>query len=423
MAFKDYLKIVTSPGEAVEAFKFRRHFQNAVANGKSIKKAKKITQEIVNKFEGLQAADISKWRAAYGIALSDEKNRYELYNIYKDTLLNDHLKSVIKVRLEKVLKNEFLIVDKESEEVEQSLLELFSKSWFWSFLTEAWKSRLYGFSLIEFGDLIESKEKNISFEFSSISSVPRGFVRPEFNMVVKEPYDTKGIDYTKPPFSYWVLEVGDKNDLGLLLEATPLAISNKYMGIFWDEFAELFAAPIRIGKTNTGNDEEVSKISSALADMGRNAWGVFDQGTDIQIVETQKKDAYLVYDKRMDRNNKGMSKLILGTTMTTEDGASLSQSQVHAEVTQDIVDSDKRFLQFVINEQLFPFLIYHGYPLDGYKFKWDESETLDIKDQAEIDKWLIDYFDIDIEYFRKKYNASIVDFKSAASDGGAAVGK
>lgn len=420
----DIISVITSPREAIEATKFRRTFENVVAKGQNIKKAQRALAKISSKFEGLKQSDIKKWRNAHALALNTENPiRSELYSIYRDALLNDHLKAVIKVRLEKLLKRDFKIVDEDTEEEHPELTKLFHNSWFWQYMTLAWEANLYGFSLIQFGDLTPSIKKGIDHEFCDVEIIPRPHVKPEFGIIVKEPFDEKGVDYRKGPLAIWTLEIGNKNDLGLLLEATPLAISNKYMGIFWDEFAEMFAAPIRIGKTNTENEVERSKVSDMLEKMGRMAYAVVGHDTEIQIVENQKKDAYMVYDKRMERNNKGMSKLVLGSTMTVEDGSSLSQSQVHQAVTEDIADADARSMLFTNNEKLFPFLINHGYPLVGKKFKWDDTEKLNLKEQSAIDKWLIDYFDIEVEYFRKKYNASIVDFKPKAADGGAPVGK
>lgn len=421
---KDIANVLLSPREALEGRKLKRELENVLSKGMKRQEAQRAAAQIASKFEGLKQADIKRWRTAYALALNtDNPIRSELYGIYKDTLLNDHLISVIQIRIETLLKNEFHIVDEESEEAEPELTKLLNKSWFWQFMTVAWESKLYGFSLIQFGDLFESNEPGVSFEFKDVEAVNRSHIKPEWGIIVREPQDDKGFDYRKPPLSNWLLEVGDKKSLGLLLEATPLAISNKYMGIFWDEFAEMFAAPIRVGKTNTNNDGERTKMAEMLEQMGRNAWGVFDHDTDIEIIETQKKDAYMVYDKRMDRNNKGMSKRVLGTTMITEDGASLSQSQVHQDITEAITDSDKRFMLFTINEQLIPFLTMHGYPFEGKKFKWDDSESLGITAQAEIDKWLIQYFDIDIEYFRKRYNANIVDFKKTTVVEGTVEGK
>lgn len=54
--------------------------------------------------------------------------------------------------------------------------------------------------------------------------------------------------------------------------------------------------------------------------------------TEIEFVESGKGDAFNVYDKRIDRANSELSKLIIGQTMTIEDGSSLSQSETHLEV-------------------------------------------------------------------------------------------
>jgi len=57
--------------------------------------------------------------------------------------------------------------------------------------------------------------------------------------------------------------------------------------------------------------------------MGQAGYAVLPTGTEIQIVESAKSDAYNVYDKRVDRANSEISKLIIGQTMTIEDGSSL----------------------------------------------------------------------------------------------------
>ena len=72
------------------------------------------------------------------------------------------------------------------------------------------------------------------------------------------------------------------------------------------------------------------------------------------MVESTKGDAFNVYDKRVDRANSELSKLIIGQTMTIEDGSSLSQSQTHLEVFQNLVESDADMLADLVNNQLIP---------------------------------------------------------------------
>ena len=73
---------------------------------------------------------------------------------------------------------------------------------------------------------------------------------------------------------------------------------------------------------------EINKVEKMLADMGAAAWGLFPEGTEIDIKESSRGDAFNVYDRRIERANREMSKGILNQTMTIDDGGSL-QSQVH----------------------------------------------------------------------------------------------
>ena len=82
--------------------------------------------------------------------------------------------------------------------------------------------------------------------------------------------------------------------------------------------------------------------------------------TEIEFVESGKSDSYNVYDKRIDRANSELSKLVIGQTMTIEDGSSLSQSQTHLEVFENLVESDRDMLRDIVNNQLLPRMIRHG---------------------------------------------------------------
>lgn len=106
---------------------------------------------------------------------------------------------------------------------------------------------------------------------------------------------------------------------------------------------------------------------------GTEFWALFPEGTDIEVVESSKGDAFNVYDKRVDRANSELSKLIIGQTMTIEDGSSLSQSQTHLEVFQNLVESDADMLADLVNNQLIPRMVKLGFPLQGLRFAWDDA--------------------------------------------------
>jgi phage gp29-like protein len=87
-----------------------------------------------------------------------------------------------------------------------------------------------------------------------------------------------------------------------------------------------------------------------------------------------------VFDEMISRINSEISKRILGQTMTTEDGSSNAQAQVHENVANDRHESDKLFIQYIINEHLLPRLLklssFYA-PLTNLKFDWDVTEEME----------------------------------------------
>lgn len=140
---------------------------------------------------------------------------------------------------------------------------------------------------------------------------------------------------------------------------------------------------------------------------GYRSMGIIPRRNGYSIIESTKSDAFNVYDKRVDRSNSEISKLIIGQTMTIEDGSSLSQSQTHLKVFENLVESDAKMLASIINNQLIPRMIRHGYPLKGYHFSWDESVDYTPEQQMEYEKMISDRYEVDPKYFADKYNMPV----------------
>ena len=216
-----------------------------------------------------------------------------------------------------------------------------------------------------------------------------------------------GIDYHEPPFSDWLIEVGQPDSLGLYLKAATQTIPKKNALAFWDTFAEIFGMPMRIARTTTRDDKELAKMEKMMNDMGTEGWGIFQQGTDIEVVESTKGDAFNVYDRRIERANSELSKLIIGQTMTLEDGSSLSQSQTHLEVFQNIIEADCDMLRDMVNNQLIPRMIRHGFPLAGIRFDWDYSTDYTPEQQVAYEQLVLNNYEVDAAYFEEKYNMPV----------------
>jgi hypothetical protein len=369
---------------------------------------KAMTVELAQTAQNLTKKDIATWRLAWQMAINPQNpQRRRLYEVFTDVEIDPHLTGCIYQRESMVMQKAFKMVDKNLKENNQ-ITELLEAEWFKDFVKLVLDSRYWGHSLIQFGDIITSPNGKMLFE--SVQLVPRIHVIPEFGVITKEAGDdpAKGISYRDGKIAEWCIEAGNPNDLGLLLKCAPPALSKKNMLAFWDAFGEIFGMPIRIAKTASRDDKEISKMEKMLSEMGAEFWGLFPIGTELEIKETARSDAFNVYDKRVDKANYEISKCILGQTMTIDNGGSYSQSEVHLEIFKNIIEADADFVRDIVNNRLMPFMIMHGFPVDGYRFNWDDSIDYTPDQMQNIEQMLLNAnYDIDPQYFIDKYNIPI----------------
>ena len=198
--------------------------------------------------------------------------------------------------------------------------------------------------------------------------------------------------------------MGQPDSLGLYLKAATQTIPKKNALAFWDTFAEIFGMPMRIARTTTRDEKERRQIEQMLEKSGNAGYMLADQGTELEFVESSKGDAYNVYDRRIERANSEISKLIIGQTMTIEDGSSLSQSKTHLEVFQNIIEADCDKIRDMVNNQLIPIMILHGFPLKGIHFEWDYSVDYTPEQQVAYETMVLNNYEVDGSYFEEKYN-------------------
>lgn len=272
----------------------------------------------------------------------------------------------------------------------------------------------WGHSLIQLGDVFT--DANGVMKFSDVELVPREHVCPEYGVLLRDRSDSpdQGIPYREGAVSDWCVEVGDSHDLGLLLKCAPQAIAKKNMTTYWDVFGEIFGMPMRVGTTTSQNPADRKQIEVMLEEMGAAGWALFPEGTTIEIKESSRGDAYNVYDRRIDRANSEMSKGVLGQTMTIDNGASHSQSETHLEVFENICAADARLIEYVVNDDLIPKMIRLGFPLAGLTFKWDDAASYSPAEQRELERVMLQYFDIEPQYFINKYKIPITGVKQSA---------
>lgn len=374
------------------------------------KRLKKLLVDINLQTDSLTRKDMKTWRAAWQVAIDVENpRRAPLYDIYSDVEVDLHATGCIDQRKGFTKAKSYKLVDSKGVENEEAT-KIFEAQWFRDLVDHILDSRFWGHSLIQLGDIITD---STGVKYKDVTLMPRKHVLPEYGVIIRERYDdwTQGVCYRDSPISDWLIEVGQPKDLGLFLKIAAQTIPKKNMLAYWDQFGEIFGMPIRVARTTSRDPSTRQSIERMLEGMGAASWGLFPEGTEIDIKESTRTDTYNIYDKRIDRANGEISKGILNQTMTIDSGSSLSQSEVHLEVFENVVESDATLVQTVVNDHLIPRMIKHGFPIAGLRFVYDRSIDYTPEQQTENERMLLEYFDCDPKYFENKYGVKILGKK------------
>lgn len=409
MGFKDSFKGFLKPDNIIHTPYGDFH----LAKGDK-KRVQKLIIDLQRATDALTRQDMQDWRQAWQMAINvDSPNRQRIYDIYRDAMIDLHLSGCIEQRKGFVMSRSFKLVDTAGNENEEARHYL-EQSWFKQLLKYALDSIYWGHTLIELGDITTDGDGCVCYD--GVKLIPRKHVIPEYGRVVSDLGQdwTSGIEYRQPPYSDWLIEAGLFDDLGLLLKAATQTIPKKNMLAFWDTFGEIFGMPMRIAKTTSRDEKEKAKLMDMLNKAGSSLSMVATTETDIEFVESSRGDSYNVYDKRIDRANSELSKLIIGQTMTIEDGSSLSQSQTHLTVFENLVESDRDMLRDIVNNQLLPRMVKHGFPVKGLRFEWDDAVDYTPEQQVAYEKMITDRYEVDPKYFAEKYSMPVGERRQAA---------
>ncbi|MGM9852687.1 MAG: DUF935 family protein [Muribaculaceae bacterium] len=372
------------------------------------KQVQRMVIELQRTTDVLTRKDIKNWRDAWQLAINvDSPNRQRLYDIYRDVEVDLHLSGCVGQRTGFVMAKSFKLVDQNGKEDEKAL-HYFDQAWFKQLMRYVLEANFWGHSLIELGEVATDGDGCICF--SDVTLIPRKHVIPEYHRVItdlSQDWHT-GIDYHEAPFAEWLIEAGRPHDLGIYLKAATQTIPKKNMLAFWDTFGEIFGMPMRIARTTSRDKKEIDRLDRMLREAGASLSMVAGQDTEIEFVESGKGDAYNVYDKRIERANSELSKLVIGQTMTIEDGSSLSQSQTHLEVFQNLIEADCDMIRDIVNSQLLPRMARLGFPVKGLRFDWDYAVDYTPEQQKAYEEMVLQHYDVDPSYFEEKYGMPAV---------------
>lgn len=338
---------------------------------KNNKKQINISNVIVMEAPNRSPVDIGKIRNAMKSAERGYRAAY--YDFIDDLLMDAVLGSIVEKRI-MAITNAVLKFKKDKTEVDQ-MNDFIDTSAFEYLLKEIMLTKFYGKSVVE-----------LYWENGEFKpfSVPRRNLNTKLKVILKNTFDTDGIPYENDD---WLLNLGNDFDLGIFNRTAVYAIFKRNGGSDYAQFCELYGIPPIVGKYDPDEDNARQEMETAFEKRGSGGSMTMSKNSDVTVIGGSASGTGAVHDKFLKWCDEQMLIAVLGQTMTTQSGSSLSQSQTHAETEDDINQSDRRFVQRILNQQLLPRLEKRGYPVKGGKFEFEEKgENLTTEQQLNIAK-------------------------------------
>lgn len=153
---------------------------------------------------------------------------------------------------------------------------------------------------------------------------------------------------------------------------------------YWGIFLEKFGAPTVVGHfhEDTSPEERATLLAAAEAVVSQMAV-ILPEGVTLEFLEAKRGGA-ADYETWMHYWDSAIAKIVLGQTMTTDNGSSQSQANVHWDVRQDIVEADADLIDASASDTWVRWLTEMNFPgVEPPRISRDMTEQEDMNTRAE----------------------------------------
>jgi phage gp29-like protein len=336
--------------------------------------------------------------------------------VYQDLLADAHLGGCVKSRKSGVRSLEWAIDRGRARSSQARLIEdVFNSLDLERIINEILDAPLFGYSVLE---VMWDKLGSNVLPVDVVGKPRQWFVFDDQNALrLLRKGNPNGIELPERKFLIAVNEAAYDNPYGVAeLSRCFWPITFKKGGLkFWVGFTEKYGMPYLWGKHPRGADpKETEALADMLNAMVTDAIIVTPDDESIQIVESSgKAGSAAIYRELLEFCKTEVAIAILGQNLTTEvKGGSFAAAQSHMSVRADIIETDRRLVESVMNE-----LISWTYEINFQGsgempvFTMWQEEDVD-KTLAERDKLLADTGQIKFtkEYFVRAYGLNEEDF-------------
>lgn len=322
--------------------------------------------------------NIESWRSAIS-AFENQTNpiRAYLYDLYKDIELDGQVIATWGKRCDAIT-NKRLLFKRDGEE-DEGITVLLNSPDMRLIVKELLKSIAYGFTLIYIDKIyFDEDEEQYKIDWDLI---PRKHVHPEkgFECVsYQQNMATRDFLFMDKHNAGWMVWAGERDDMGLFSAVAQYVIYKRGGFGDWSQFAEMFGMPFRELSYDDYDPETRSKLEKAMEDWGAAGYIIKPKSAQLTLHDTGGSTSSAeVYDLLISKCDAAISKVILGNTLTTEQGEIGSQAlgEVHKESESEKNASDQLFILSILNTRFRAVLKKFGFDVTGGEIMYEGLET------------------------------------------------
>ncbi len=357
----------------------------------------------------LQAQGLEEWKMAIMMATDPEQPDFvQLYKLYKNLMLDNHLSSVIDSRSLFCQRSAFKMVDEKGNEDEEATW-LLQRIWFDDFIKYCILHRFQGRKLIELFD-IDPETK----ELASIEEIPMPFFNPTKGLITKESGGSTGWDYKEGAYQPYYIQLGKNTDLGMLADMAPIILAKKLgIGSMLD-YVEKYGVPALFITTDREDNARLKELYEAASNFKSNGFMV-GRGQEKFEIGKDSGGNTENFIKVAEFANDEVSKRILGGSGLTDEKSFVGSSEIQFRLANDRFESDKLYVKNVVDKDLVPRLIKISPVYSRLKnryFEWENAQAQTPKETAEMIQILATLFELDPEEISQKTGYKILSQKA-----------
>jgi hypothetical protein len=339
--------------------------KTTIANSAEKKRATNAIKKQNKREVSYQIADIRS--ALVMVKNADDPDRSKLHAIYEYTGRDGHLKSQIRLAKFKLKSEPWLLYNGETPDIE--LTKQFHKKWMSRVIEYILESEFHGYSVIE---LTVEEDGNVT-----VKLIDRPHVSIEKQLILIEAtLNGPVIPYADVMWELDLVEFGERDDLGTLLECAYNVIWKYYSRSDWSRASEKWGMPVLKVIADTNDDAELDDMERRAANFGTDGYVILQKGDEAEMLERSGDNGHKIYSDNIALCNDEISKIINGQTGSSDQKAFVGSAEVHERVMDDFTIARMQNVVDEMNERFIPYLVYKGLLSEGVTFDYPELRRI-----------------------------------------------